>query len=168
MVFRRSDVLWFGEVRLSPTTERANMRRSWHQRCLTVVASALIVSCTAGDAVAPDASIDANGTWSDANEFAGSGTQFTLSVSGTAVAGAGTWSGEAICGGGVSVAGTARGDSLHLDLKFFRCAPVSDTGVFSPEHLDAALTSRVDFVGTITRPDGFSQPVHFVKRAVAR
>jgi hypothetical protein len=144
------------------------MRLSRHQRCLTLVASALIVGCTAGNAVAPDASADASGQWSEVNAFPGSGTQFTLSVSGTAVTGAGTWSGEAICGGGVSVVGNARGDSLHLDLKFFRCAPVSDTGVFSPEHLDAALTSRVDFVGIITRPDGFSQPVHFVKRTGVR
>jgi hypothetical protein len=144
------------------------MRLFRQQRFLTVAAAALTVGCAAGHAVAPDVAIDSNGTWSEVNDSAGFGTQFTLSVSGTAVTGVGTWSGEAICGGGVSVVGNARGDSLHLDLKFFPCAPVSDTGLFSLEHLDAVLVTRDDFVGTITRQGGFSRLVHFVKGAAVR
>jgi hypothetical protein len=128
-----------------------------------MVATFLTIACAADRASSPNALVDAAGTWNALGEVPGSGEQWKLSVTGSAVTGTGTWTGEACCAGDVTISGTALGDSLHLDITYSKLVPVPDT-VYSSGHLDAVLATHTDLVGTFTRDGGIPGHVHFAKQ----
>lgn len=142
---------------------RDRLRNSLTAALVAVFAAFLATGCAADRTTAPDASLDANGTWYALGEVPGSSEQWTLTVTGSVVTGNGTWTGEACCGGTVNVIGAAHADSLHLDITYFRTVPVRDSAAYFTEHLDAVLATPSDLVGTFSRA-GTLGKVHFAKR----
>ena len=129
-------------------------------------ATAFVALGCGRDSTSPGVEIlrDAAGTWAAPFSIAGSGEQWTLSLSGTEVTGSGTWSGEACCSGTVSITGAVRGDSLHLDVVYRQTQPPNP--VIGPRfvQIDGVLDTPTDLVGIAMNADFSTHAVHYVKQ----
>ena len=109
----------------------------------------MLAACGADTPVEPNAA-SASGVWESISTEAGTSERWILDVQSGGVHGTGTWAGAACCGEGtLRLTGSARGDSLHLDLTYFVTFAGDSLFVFrSGDHIDAALDSRADLIGT--------------------
>ena len=129
----------------------STLRRSVPSALAAVVASLTFAACHADKSLEPDAA-NAGGVWESVSTEAGTSEHWILEVQNGVVHGTGTWTGAACCGEGtLRLTGSALGDSLHLELTYFVTFSGDSLFVFrGGDHIDAALDSQTDLVGTRT------------------